>query len=162
MAIGPVGRKVAAGLLALSATGVAFISQNEGRVKHAYLDPIKVVTICDGHTKTAKMGQVATDAICDDLLRQDTGEAQDAVKRLVKAPVTQAQYDALVDFTFNVGAGNLATSTLLRRIHAGDCMGAGSEFPRWNRASGQVLPGLTKRRAAERVMWESGCSPSGT
>lgn len=153
----PLAKKLVAAALALSAGGVAFISSNEGRMLQAYRDPVGVVTICDGHTKTAKIGQTATNAICNDLLRQDTTEAQKAVQRLVTAQVTQAQYDALVDFTFNVGAGNLASSTLLKRVNASDCRGAGAEFPKWNKAKGQVLPGLVKRREAERVMWLTGC-----
>lgn len=149
--------KVAVGLLTLSAGGLAFISGQEGRSLHAYRDVVGIVTICDGHTRTAKAGQVATDAICDDLLRQDTAVAQAAVRRLVEVPVTQGQYDALVSFTFNLGEGNLASSTLLKRINANQCMAAGAEFPRWNKAQGREFPGLTKRRALERALWEAGC-----
>lgn len=158
----PLGRKVAVGALTLSATGLAFISQNEGRELNAYKDVVGVVTICDGHTKTAKMGQTATNEICDALLKEDTREAQAAVKRLVKVKVTQSQYDAMVDFVFNLGEGNFASSTLLRKINADDCWGAGKEFPRWNMAKGKVWPGLTKRANARKVMWEYGCSLSGT
>jgi lysozyme len=71
------------------------------------------------------------------------------VKRLVKAPLTQGEYDALVSFCYNVGAGNLGKSTLLRRLNAGDYEGARHQFGVWTRAKGQVLAGLVKRRAAE-------------
>lgn len=152
-------KRALAATLVLSVAGLAAISQHEGRVKTAYRDPVGIVTICDGHTKTAKMGQVATDAICDELLRQDTAEAQASVKARVKVPVTQEQYDALVDFVFNKGDGNFGSSTLLRKINSGDCWGAGAEFPRWNQAKGQVLPGLVKRAAHQRKLWESGCAP---
>jgi len=159
---GPVKRAAAA--LVLTAAGVAGISLHEGRVRTAYLDPVQVWTVCDGHTLTAKeyIGKKVDNATCDRLLEDDTGEAQDTVRALVKVPITQEQYNELVDFTFNVGRHNLASSTLLRKINAGDCWGAGAEFSKWNRAGGQVLPGLTRRRADNRRGWESGCSPLGT
>lgn len=149
--------KLAIASLTLGAAGLGFISGNEGRVYQAYLDPVAVVTICDGHTKTAKLGQVATDEVCDHLLKQDTAEAEAAVKRLVKVPVTQKQYIALVDFTFNLGTGSLRSSTLLRRVNEGNCWAAGSEFPKWKYARGVELRGLLKRRNAERALWETGC-----
>lgn len=160
---GPVIKRAVAAL-ALTAAGVAGISLHEGRVRTAYQDPIKVWTVCDGHTRTAKeyIGKQVSDATCDRLLLEDTTQAQADVKRLVKVDVTQEQYNELVDFTFNVGGTNLANSTLLHKINSGDCWGAGREFSRWNRAGGQVLPGLTKRRADNRRGWESGCLTSGT
>lgn len=149
--------RLAVAALSISAAGLAFISQNEGREREAYRDPVGVWTVCDGHTKTARPGMVASDALCDKLLREDTAEAQAAVKRLVKVQVTQGQYDALVDFTFNKGAGNLASSTLLRKANAGDCWGAGAEFPKWVYAKGVRLRGLEVRAEKQRKMWEAGC-----
>lgn len=150
-------RLVAAGL-ALSASGVALIASHEGTFTRAYLDPVGIPTICTGHTgPEVRVGQTVSLAVCSDLLKKDTGVAQRAVGRLVKVPVTQEQYDALVSFTFNVGEGNLSSSTLLRKANAGDCKGAGAEFLRWNRAKGVVLPGLTKRRAEESQLWLTGC-----
>ncbi|WLH87869.1 lysozyme [Pseudomonas sp. FP453] len=67
--------------------------------------------------------------------------------------INQGQWDALMSFTYNLGAANLGTSTLLKLLNAGDYPGAAEQFPRWNKAGGQVLAGLTKRRAAERVMF---------
>jgi lysozyme len=149
--------KHAVAVLGLSLAGLVGISSFEGTSLQAYRDPVGIVTICNGHTRTAKLGQTVTSERCAELLREDSSEAQQAVKRLVRVPVTQEQYDALVSFTFNVGSSNLASSTLLRKVNAGDCRGAEREFHRWNRAKGIVLPGLTKRRAAEAAMWESGC-----
>ena len=154
---------VAAAALTLSAAGVTGIVKHEGMVRTAYVDPVGVVTICAGHTRTAKLGQTLTPEQCEQLLREDVRHAEAAIKRLVKVPVTQAQYDALVSWTFNFGEGALARSTLLRKINANDCWGAGAEFPKWNkgRVKGKmvVLPGLVKRRADERKAWESGCEP---
>lgn len=149
--------KLIAAALTLSVAGLAGISLHEGRVLHAYKDPVGVVTICDGHTKTAKMGQRVDHATCDRLLKEDTREAQQAVRDLVKVPLTQRQYDELVDFVFNVGVTNFRNSTLLKHINAGRCYAAGAEFPKWDKAKGRVLPGLTKRRLDNRRGWESGC-----
>lgn len=151
-------QRVAAVVLSLSALGVAGMVSYEGLRKVAYKDPVGIVTVCAGHTKTAQLGQVKTDAECEALLKEDVKDAEAAVKRLVTAPLTQAQFDALVSFTFNVGSGNLAKSTLLKKVNAFDCWGAGKEFMRWTYAGGRELPGLVIRRASERKQWETGCA----
>lgn len=124
-----------------------------------YLDPVGIPTVCAGHTATVTRADVGKDfgRLCDQLLERDSRDAQAAVQALVTAPLTQAQYDALVSFTFNVGRGNLAGSTLLRKFNAGDCWGAASEFTRWVNARGKRLPGLVKRRVAERDQFATGC-----
>lgn len=155
-----VKQRVGAALLALSAAGAVAIVQHEGLKKTAYVDPVGVVTVCAGHTATAKLGQTLTKQQCAELLKQDVIHAERAVKRLVKVPLTQNQFDALVSFVFNVGEGNFAKSTLLRRINANDCWGAAQEFNRWVYAGGRVLPGLVQRRASEGRTWATGC-PTG-
>ena len=152
-----VKQRVAAVALSLSAVGAAGVIAHEGWVKVGYKDPVGIVTACAGHTATAKLGKVYTDAECHELLRRDVQEAEQAVRRLVTVRLTQAQFDALVSFTFNVGQGNLARSTLLRKLNAGDCVGAANEFLRWNRAGGQVFRGLIIRRQDERAMFITGC-----
>ncbi|OTP79508.1 Phage lysin / Phage lysozyme or muramidase [Caballeronia sordidicola] len=79
-----------------------------------------------------------------------------AVDSLVKVPLASHEKAALVDFTFNVGSKNLQTSTLLKLLNAGDYAGAANEFPKWNLASGKVMPGLVKRRARERSLFLTG------
>ena len=150
--------RIAAGLLALSSIGALGIISHEGMKRVAYRDPVGIVTVCAGHTATAKLGQVKTEAECAELLKQDVKYAEQAVKRLVKVPLTQEQFDALVSFTFNVGETSLAKSTLLKKINNFDCWGAGKEFIKWTYAGGQQLPGLVIRRAAERKHWETGCA----
>lgn len=148
------------GTLVLSVAGLAGITHDEGRVLKVYLDPVGIPTSCVGHTSTvtrADVGKVVTPAVCDDLLRRDTKVAVTAVQTSVKVPITQEQFDALVSFTFNVGAANLKSSTLLRRLNAGDCAGATAQFGRWNMARGKVLPGLVKRRAREAALFNQGC-----
>ena len=68
----------------------------------------------------------------------------------VKVPLDQAQFDALVSLTFNIGIGNLSTSTLLRKLNAHDYLGASAEFVKFNRSAGKPVLGLTRRRASER------------
>jgi lysozyme len=163
---GTVVRRVAM-TLTLSAAGATALVGYEGSEPVVYLDPVGIPTVCVGHTATVTRADVGKDmgALCGRLLASDSAVAQRDVRSAVMVKITQAQYDALVSFTFNVGGGNLRSSTLLRKLNAGDCWGAGAEFPRWNRAQGRVLPGLIKRRAAERQMFETGChdrNPQGT
>ena len=154
-------RRLAAALV-LSAAGATAIVQHEGTVPTVYLDPVGIPTVCVGHTATVTRADVGKDfgRLCDQLLARDSRDAQAAVQALVTVPITQAQYDALVSFTFNVGRGALASSTLLRKLQAGDCWGAAAEFPRWVNARGRKLPGLVKRRAAEQAEFSTGC-PAG-
>lgn len=145
----------------LSAAGATGIQQQEGTVHKVYLDAVHVPTVCSGHTgpelTRVDVGRLYSDDDCAELLREDVHTAERAVGRLVTVPITQNQFDALVDFTFNLGEGNLAGSTLLRKANAGDCQGAAAEFPKWDKAKGRRLSGLTKRRAWERSLYETDC-----
>ena len=122
----------------------------------AYLDSVGVPTIGWGHTSGVHMGMTCTQAQADQWLQEDVQSSVKAVNAMVKVPLTQQQFDALVDFTFNLGAGNLEHSTLLRLLNAGDYTGAANEFDKWDRAGGQVLPGLLRRRQAEKDMFLKG------
>jgi lysozyme len=107
-------------------------------------------TIGYGHTgPEVYEGMEITHDQAVEYLKQDIKSAEEAVKRLVKVPLTQNQYDALVDFAFNAGAGNLQHSTLLRLLNDEDYEGASQEFGKWNKAGGKVLAGLTARRENE-------------
>jgi lysozyme len=75
------------------------------------------------------------------------------VDDLVKVEITQSMFDALVSFTYNVGLGSLRRSTLLRKLNEGNIQAAADQLLRWNRARGRVLPGLTRRRVAERELF---------
>jgi GH24 family phage-related lysozyme (muramidase)/murein DD-endopeptidase MepM/ murein hydrolase activator NlpD len=146
---------------ALSQKGLDLIKEFEGLRLKAYRDPVGVWTIGYGHTGGVKAGQVITQARAEQLLKGDTGWAQDAVRRSVKVPLSQGQFDALTSFTFNLGAGALASSTLVKKLNAKDYAGAQKEFGRWVHAGGQVLAGLVRRRAAEAKMFGNS-APSGT
>jgi GH24 family phage-related lysozyme (muramidase) len=99
---------------------------------------------------------VWTQQQCDARLRSDVTKFAAHVAALIgSAPTTQHQFDAMVDFAYNLGIGNLASSTLLKKHKAGDHAGAALEFGKWNKAAGRVLPGLVKRRAAEAALYAS-------
>ncbi len=134
---------------AVGAGALALIATFEGVRNTPYLDAVQVPTVCYGHTGDVEPRWYSA-AECRALLREDASKAAHAVRRLSKVPLAQPTFDALVSFTYNVGEGNLAASTLLRKLNAGDIAGACNELPRWNKARGRVLPGLTKRRLAER------------
>ena len=78
-----------------------------------------------------------------------------AVRRLVTVPLTHYQYDALVSFCYNCGEGNLAKSTLLKKVNASDFAGAAAEFIKWNKGGGKVLAGLTRRRKSEALLFQN-------
>ena len=141
----------------------AFLKSFEQFRPTAYLPtPKDKWTIGYGHTHNVKEGDTCTLAEAEAFLHADVQAAVDEVNHLVKVALTQNQFDALVSFTFNVGAGDaakgiegLSTSTLLRKLNAGDPAGASAEFPHWNKQRGKVLDGLTKRRAAERAHFDA-------
>jgi len=90
------------------------------------------------------------------LLFNDTDSRAIRVSKLVKVPLNDNQFSALVSFVFNVGAGNFSRSTLLRKLNEGDYLGAADEFPKWRRAGGRILKGLELRRASERELFLKG------
>lgn len=103
-----------------------------------------------------KKGVVWSQQQCDDRFASHLNEFAAGVSKAIgNAPTTQAQFDAMVSFAYNVGLGNLASSTLLKKHKAGDHAGAAAEFAKWNKAAGKVLPGLTRRRAAEAGLYGS-------
>lgn len=140
----------------ISQAGIDAIKDYEGVRLKAYDDGVGVWTIGVGHTAGVKRGDEITMAQVDEFLRADLAEAQKAVNTLVTTPLTQGQFDALVSFVFNLGAGAFKGSTLLKKLNAGDYDGAADELLRWNRAGGRVLAGLTKRRISERIMFLEG------
>lgn len=142
-------------MMQISKAGLDLIKQFEGLYLNAYRCPAGVPTIGYGHTAGVAMGQTITQQQADDYLRRDVRQLERAVARLVTVPLTQGQFDALVSFAFNLGEGALAQSTLLRLLNAGDYAGAAAQFDRWNKAGGRVLPGLVRRRAAERALFEA-------
>ncbi|MGX4896545.1 lysozyme [Enterobacter roggenkampii] len=140
--------------------GIALIKQFEGCKLTAYQDSVGVWTIGYGWTKPVdgkpiRAGMTINQETAERLLKTGLVSYESDVSRLVKVGLTQGQFDALVSFTYNLGARSLSTSTLLRKLNSGDYAGAADEFLRWNKAGGKVLNGLTRRREAERALFLS-------
>ena len=146
-----------------SEAGIALLKQHEGLRLDAYPDAgygWDRATIGYGHTSAAgaphvHKGMRITEAEATEILRRDLGKFEGYVTSLVHVPLTQPQFDALVSFTFNLGPGNLRSSTLLRKLNALDYRGAADEFLKWNKSNGKVLAGLKRRREAERALFLS-------
>ncbi|HAT3815740.1 lysozyme [Citrobacter freundii complex sp. 2024EL-00748] len=145
-------------MMQTSEKGIALIKQFEGCKLTAYQDSVGVWTIGYGWTqpvdgKPIRAGMTIKQETAERLLKTGLVSYESDVSRLVKVGLTQGQIDALVSFTYNLGARSLSTSTLLRKLNAGDYAGAADEFLRWNKAGGKVLNGLTRRREAERALF---------
>jgi lysozyme len=154
-----------------SAKGLALIKSFESCAKaigggrfEAYPDPAPgnkglPVTIGWGSTRDfqgrpIKLGTVWTQEQCDRKKAEDMADFEREVRAILgSAHTTQGQFDAMVSFAYNLGSDRLRGSTLLRKHKNGDYAGAQREFARWNRAGGQVLRGLTRRRAAEAKLY---------
>ena len=139
-----------------SPKGIALIKSAEGLRLKAYPDPGTggvPWTIGYGSTSGVTRNMVITETQAEQMLAADLVRFERIVDRAVRVPVNQGQFDALVSFTYNVGEGNFTKSTLLRKLNAEDSAGAAEQFSRWVNAGGKVLPGLVKRRAAERDLF---------
>lgn len=125
-------KTIAGGVTAFMICCMAFTAPHEG-IKHvAYPDTGNIWTICRGHTKGVKKGDVATDAQCQKFYEEDMGEAIAVVNNLTdNAPMPDTTKKVFVDQVFNAGAGLFKGSTMLRKIKAGDLLGACREFNRW-------------------------------
>ena len=135
---------------------VQLIKTFEGLSTTAYVCPAGVLTIGYGHTGGVEKGQVVTEKQATVLLMEDLASvAAEVTCILGGTQVGQNEFDALCSFTFNLGAGSLRKSTLLKKLKAGDRKGAAYEFLKWNRAGVRVLDGLTRRREAEKRLFET-------
>ena len=139
-----------------SQAGKDLIISFEGVRLQAYKCPAGVWTIGGGSTQpTVHPGEEITKKEAMDRFDRDLVKFEKAVDRLVTVPLTQNQFDALVSFTFNVGEGALAKSTLLKKLNAGDYDAVPAELMKWTKGGGKELPGLVRRRRAECAMWRS-------
>lgn len=143
-----------------SENGINLIKKFEGCRLTAYQDSVGVWTIGYGWTqpvdgKPVGKGMTITQQKADDLLKQGVIQYEAGVHGLVTVQLNQNQYDALVDFAYNLGVNALKGSTLLRKINTGDYAGAANEFTKWNKAGGKELVGLTRRREAEKSLFLS-------
>jgi lysozyme len=139
-----------------SDAGCDLTKKFEGLRLMAYQDQVGVWTIGYGHTGREVHGGLAiTQDQADVLLHSDLASAVACVNRAVTAEISQCQFDALVDFVFNLGCARLLGSTLLRHVNAGEFDLAAQQFLLWDHAGGVVVPGLLVRRQAEVAMFQS-------
>lgn len=137
-----------------SETGIAHIKHFEGLRLDCYKCVAGRDTIGWGHTgPDAKPGARISLERAEALFQKDLAEAERAVNELVKVPVLQGQFDACVDFVFNLGRDHFARSTFLRLLNATDYQGAREQLMRWVHSGGQVVSGLQRRRRAAYGMW---------
>jgi lysozyme len=142
--------------LQFSAAGLALLKLSEGFRAATYLDVAGIPTIGYGHRimpgEKFPLGVTETEA--SGILSADVISAEKAVLRLVRVPLTQGQFDALVDFTYNLGAGKLGASTLLADLNSGQYSAAALQLLRWNHSGSKQLAALTARRKAEFALWQ--------
>jgi lysozyme len=138
--------------------GVALIKAHEGKRLSSYRCPGGVWTVGYGHTTaaghpTVVPGMRITEREAEEILRRDLSRFEDRVNKLVKVPLTQGQFDALVSFDFNTGA--LHSSSLLKKLNAGEHSRVPAQLMRWTKGGGKELPGLVRRRRDEAELWRS-------
>lgn len=148
----------------VNAETLSLVKQWEGFRPNAYPDPGSrdgtPWTIGYGQTRIngrpVRKGDVITEAEASGYLEQELARVSAVVERLVKVTTTDNQHGALTSFTYNVGDGAFAKSTMLKKLNAGDYTAIPAQFARWNKNDGKVMPGLTNRRAAEAGLWAKG------
>ena len=135
--------------------GLRLIKEFEGLRLAKYLDAVGKWTIGYGHLilPNENYDQPISLDVANALLRADLKRTEEGVRNSVTVAINQNQFDALVSFAFNLGVGNLKSSTLLRLLNEGNIFAAADQFLRWNKAGGRELPGLTRRRRAERGLF---------
>ncbi|MGQ5735321.1 lysozyme [Serratia sp. IR-2025] len=147
---------VGGGSMAIAAV---LIPSLEGVEYKPYRDVVGVLTVCYGHTGADILpGKTYTEAECKALLDKDLVPFARSVERSVKVPASEYQKAALISFSYNVGVKAFETSTLLKKLNAGDSRGACDELRRWNKAGGKVWKGLINRREVEREICNWGQS----
>ena len=141
----------------LSAAGLELLKRSEGFRSSTYLDVNGFPTIGYGHRllHPESLPDGIGEAQAVEILVSDVRDAENAIERLVKVPLAQGQFDALVDFCFNLGEGRLASSTLLKVLNGGRHGAAAEQLLRWDIAAGHENAGLKVRREAKFSLWAS-------
>jgi lysozyme len=143
------------GIAVVTASLMSFVALWEGDERTAYADKLayNVPTVCNGHTgPDVQVGDVWTKAQCDAILVRNLEKHGQGLLKCVTVPLNQHQFDALSSWTFNVGVGAACGSTLVRLLNKHQYTDACNQLPRWNRAGGRVVRGLTNRRLAEQAL----------
>jgi lysozyme len=140
-----------------SAAGMDLLKKSEGFRNRVYRDSAGFPTIGYGHRllNPESFPNGIDEPQAAEILATDVRDAEQAVHRLVKVPLTQGQFDALVDFCFNLGAGRLAASTLLKCLNAGRFDDAVEQLLLWDHTGKQQVAALKARRQAEAELWRA-------
>ena len=141
--------------LVLSAAGLVGILTHESYREKAYNDGAGVTTVGFGSTKGVKPGDRIS---VEEALRRassDTEKVGQAIKKCIKVPLSQNEYDAYVSLAYNIGPTAFCNSTLVKKLNQLQYAEACAQISRWTRAGGKELRGLIKRRASERALCES-------
>ena len=150
----PAPTPVVSGPKRTNANGLLLIKSFEGLRLHAYRDAVGIWTIGYGTTRGVRPGMRISEAEAEKFLQEDLTRFEQAINEAVQVPINDNQFSALVSFTYNVGSGAFRSSTLLRLLNQRQSVHAvADQLPRWNRAGGRVLAGLTRRRNAERALF---------
>jgi len=135
--------------------GIMLIKEYEGCETTAYKCPAGVWTIGYGHIKGVQEGDVITEVQAHDMLIEELVEYEGYINKEVTVDLNQNQFDAMVSWVYNLGSGNLRSSTLLVELNKGNYQAVPIEIKRWNKAAGEVLAGLTKRRHSEAELFSA-------
>ena len=141
--------RVAVASVVVSAAAVLGVATHEGFSSNAYRDPVGVATIGFGETKGVRLGQTITREDATKLLGDRVEEHARGMAQCIHVPISQDEFDAYADFTYNVGVGAFCRSGLAARLNSGDYAGACRELLKWVYAGGKILPGLVTRRREE-------------
>lgn len=151
-------KKAGIGLTVAGSLAIGLIGGYEGLRTKAYRDIVGVPTVCFGETRGVKMGDAYTVEECKAMLGDALIEFEQGMRKCMTKPdsVPDKPYVAFLSLTYNIGVGAFCRSTLARKVNAGDIRGGCNELPKWNKAGGKAVRGLTRRRAEERAICLSG------
>tara|TARA_R110000824_G_scaffold235400_1_gene424186 strand:- start:204 stop:704 length:501 start_codon:yes stop_codon:yes gene_type:complete len=138
----------------ISHEGLSLIKKFEGCKLEAYQDAVGIWTIAYGRIKEVKEGHTCTQEQAEEWLDEELHEYQSYVEDMAEVSLLQNQFDALVSWVYNLGPSNLKSSTLLKVLNSGEYKNVPEQIKRWNKAGGNVLEGLTRRREAEAFLFE--------
>lgn len=138
----------------ISTQGLNLIKKYEGFSAQAYRCPAGILTIGYGSTTDVHSSMIITEGEAAERLREDVEDAVRLVNKHITRPLSQNQFDSLVSLSFNIGGGNFRKSTLLKYINTGKFLEASEQFLRWDKVKGKTVPGLVKRRAEEKAIFE--------
>jgi lysozyme len=138
--------------------GLDLIKSFEGLRLTTYKCSAGVDTIGYGHTSAAgepkvTPGMKITEKEAEEILARDLGKYEAAVDKAITITPTENQFAAMVSLCYNIGPGNFSSSSVVKKLNAGDVEGAANSFLLWNKAAGKVLAGLTRRREAEKTLF---------